>query len=372
MGLHIGLNGAFVEHPATGSGQYLGQILSRLADGYRGHRYQLLLARPHPAYASGRVCVPGWLPGKQPRKVFQEQVGVPLAALSGRLDVVHYPYFAAPLVSPAKTVVTVHDVIPLVLPGYRGSPLVRVYMALAATATRRAAAIICDSRHSQADAIRTLKVPAERTKVIYLAPDPGLRPVDAATAAAVRRHYSLGERFFFYVGGLDRRKNLGVLLRAFAEVAAKHPEAQLAIAGQAAGTSALFPDWRGMAAALGLGDQVRFLGHVSEGDKALLYGAALAFTFPSLYEGFGLPPLEALACGTPVLCADASSLPEVVGEAAILLPPADVRAWGEALRRAWEDGELRKELREKGLAQAAAFSWERTVRETVEVYECVS
>ncbi|MHB1416164.1 MAG: glycosyltransferase family 4 protein [Chloroflexota bacterium] len=359
MGLQIGLNGAFVEHPATGSGQYLGQLLSRLADGYRGHRYQLLLARPHPAYASGRVCVPGWLPGKQPRKVFQEQVGVPLAALSGRLDVVHYPYFAAPLVSPARTVVTVHDVIPLVLPGYRGSPLVRVYMALAATAARRAAAIICDSRHSQADAVRTLGVPAARTRVIYLAP-------------AVRRRYGLGERFFFYVGGLDRRKNLGVLLRAFAEVAAKHPEAQLAIAGQAASTSPLFPDWRGMAAALGLGDQVRFLGHVSEADKALLYGAALAFAFPSLYEGFGLPPLEAMACGTPVLCADASSLPEVVGEAAILLPPADARAWGEALRRVWEDGELREELREKGLAQAAAFSWERTVRETVEVYECVS
>ncbi len=370
MGLRIGINAAFREAPATGSGQYLVQLAAALQSVAPEHTYRLLLPR---AGADGRVCVPGWLRGKNLRKLFLEQVGVPLAAVAERLNLMHYPYFAAPLASPVPVVVTVHDVIPLALTAYRGSPLVRAYTALVGLATRRARVVICDSLHAKRDAVRLLQLPPERVRVVYLAPAPGLRPATDAEAAAVRERFGLGARFFFYVGGLDRRKNLGVLLRAFARMAARYPQAQLAIAGTAPGRGALFPDWRGLAANLGLGDRVRFLGHVSEVEKAHLYSAALAFAFPSLYEGFGLPPLEAMACGAPVVCANASSLPEVVGEAALLLPAGDVAAWAEALARLWEDEALRRELRRQGLALAAQFTWEKTARETAEVYaECAS
>lgn len=369
--MRIGINAAFLEAPATGSGQYLQQLAASLEAVGAGHTYRLLLPRAEGAAAPGaRVCVPRWLPGEHARKLFLEQVGVPLASARERLDVAHYPYFAAPLVSPAPVVVTVHDVIPLLLPAYRGSALVRLYTALAAAGTRRARAIICDSLCSQRDAVRLLGLPVERTRVIHLASAPGLRPAAPEAAAAVRRQYGLAARFLFYVGGLDRRKNLGVVLRALARLGGRHPEMQLAIAGRVPAPGALFPDWGAEVARLGLAERVRFLGFVAEEEKALLYGAATAFVFPSLYEGFGLPPLEAMACGTPVLCADASSLPEVVGDAGLLLRATAEDAWAEALARVWEDEGLRRDLRERGLARAALFSWQKTARETVEVYEC--
>ncbi|MHB1133605.1 MAG: glycosyltransferase family 4 protein [Chloroflexota bacterium] len=367
MGLRVGLNAAFLEYPRTGSGQYLAQLAKALPALGRGHTYRLLGSRPG---LGNRACVPGWLPGKQPRKLYLEQVGLPWACRGERCDVLHYPYFAAPLLSPAPVVVTVHDVIPLLLPEYRGPALVRLYMALAAAATRRARFVVCDSLCSQRDAVRLLGLAPERTRVVYLAAAPELGPADPAAAAAARRRHGLGERFFFYVGGLDARKNLGVLLEAFAPLARRYPEAQLAIAGALSPPSALFPDWQARARRLGLGSSVRFLGGISEEDKNLLYAAAQAFVFPSRYEGFGLPPLEAMACGTPVVCADAASLPEVVGEAALALPPDDVPAWGEALARIWQDEALRAELAARGRARAAAFTWEETARQTAEVYEC--
>ncbi|MHB1004885.1 MAG: glycosyltransferase family 4 protein [Chloroflexota bacterium] len=371
MALRIGINAAFREAPATGSGQYLTHLVANLPNAGPSHTYRLLLPRAEAA-TDGSACVPGWLRGKQARKLYMEQVGVPRVAVAEQLDLLHYPYFAAPLFSRARVVVTVHDVIPLLLPAYRGSWLVRAYMALVAATTRAARLVICDSLCSQRDAVRTLGLRPERTRVVYLAAAPDLRPATAAEADAVRRRFDLPERFVFYVGGLDQRKNIGVLLQAFAQLNARHPEARLAIAGKARSASDLFPDWRGQAAKLGLHAQVRFLGHVTEAEKALLYGAATAFAFPSLYEGFGLPPLEAMACGTPVVCADSSSLPEVVGDAGLLLPPREATAWGAALLRLWEDEPLRRDLRERGLARARQFDWAKTARETVEVYECAS
>lgn len=371
MGLRIGLNAAFRDLPATGSGQYLAQLWANLPGANPSHTYRLLLPVPEPGSA-GYAGAPRWLRGKQARKLYLEQIGVPRAAKVERLDVIHYPYFAAPWRSPAPVVVTVHDVIPLLLPAYRGSVLVRAYTALVAATTRRARFVVCDSRCSQADAIRLLGLSPERTRVVYLAAPPDLEPVSAEEAEAVRHRFDLGPRFIFYVGGFDQRKNLAVVLRAFARLVTRHPEALLAIAGAPPAASDLFPDWRQLAARLGLGERVRFLGRVDDDEKKYLYSAATAFAFPSLYEGFGLPPLEAMACGTPVLCADTSSLPEVVGDAAMLLGARDVEAWAEAMLRVWEDDGLRTDLRARGLARAERFSWQQTAREMGEVFECAS
>lgn len=358
MGPRVGLNAAFYDQPHTGSGQYLRHLLEGLRVTRGDLRCRLL----------GATGKPAWLPGKNLSKVYLEQVGVPLAG--GAVDLLHYPYFAAPLLSPRPVVVTVHDLIPILLPRYRGGWTARLYTALAAAATRRARLIICDSEHSRGDCLRLLNVPRERTRVVYLAAAPDLGPADPETAAAVARRHGLEGRFLLYFGGLDHRKNLGTLLRGFADFARGREDALLAVAGRAQGTGPLFPDWPALARALGLERQVRFLGHVPEEEKAALYTAAWGFVFPSAYEGFGLPPLEAMACGTPVVCADASSLPEVVGDAALLAPADSPSAWTAALARLWDDAEPRGELAARGRARAHLFTWEKTARETAEVYEC--
>jgi glycosyltransferase involved in cell wall biosynthesis len=320
------------------------------------------------------------------RKLLAEQVGFPAGCRRLGAQVAHVPYFAPPLVKPSPVVTTIHDLITLLFPEYRASTAVRAYNLLVSAAARRADAIIADSQHSACDIVRLLGVPERRVRVVYLAAEPRFRPAERQEDLdGVRQRYGLPERFVLYIGGLNRHKNVGVLLQAFAAVRGQLPCAcTLAIAGRAQGGNPLvFPDLRQQARDLGLsvseadgngqaGDapcDVRFLRFVSEEDKPLLYAAADLFVFPSLYEGFGLPPLEAMACGTPVVCSNAASLPETVGDGGLLVDPTDVGALAEAMQAVLSGEELRKSLRARGLAQAARFSWRRTADETVAVYE---
>ncbi len=191
--------------------------------------------------------------------------------------------------------------------------------------------------------------------------------------AQLRRKYALPERYLLYLGGFDQRKNLSALLRAFALLVSKQPQARLVIAGRLPGRdSPLFPDPRRLVGELGLEERVIFTGWVAEEDKPALLSGAVAFVFPSLYEGFGLPALEAMACGTPVVASNRSSLPEVVGEGGILVEPTDVEALAEAMETLLVDDVLRAELRPRALAQAARFSWEQTALETLAVYRKVA
>jgi len=290
------------------------------------------------------------------------------------VQVVHYPYFAAPLLKPCRVVVTIHDLITLLLPEYRRSLAVRLYNRLIVWAARRAEAIIADSQHSKADIVRHLGIPAGRVHVVYLAAEARFHPLDDAAALAdVRQRYGLGEQFVFYIGGLNRHKNVEALLAAFAAIRDRLPGVQLAIAGVPHSTDpAVFPDLGQVARNLGLpvADQaaVHFLGFVPEEDKPLLYNAAALFVFPSRYEGFGLPPLEAMACGTPVIAARAASLPEVVGDGGLLVAPDDVAGLAQAMLAVLGDPARQAELRARGLAQAARFSWAKTAQETLAIY----
>jgi glycosyltransferase involved in cell wall biosynthesis len=313
-------------------------------------------------------------------------VTFPLDCRRAGARVAHVPYFAPPLASPCPVVTTIHDLITLLFPEYGASASVRAYNSLVSTAAGRANAIIADSQHSARDIVRLLGVPRERVRVVYLAAEPRFHPAERQEDLDdVRRRFGLPEKFILYIGGLNRHKNVGVLLQAFAAVRDRLPFAcTLAIAGHAqSGNPLVFPDLRQEARDLGLsaseaegnghsggapGD-VRFLHFVPEEDKPLLYGAAHLFVFPSLYEGFGLPPLEAMACGTPVVCSNAASLPEIVGDAGLLVDPADVGALTEAMHAVLTGEDLRAGLRSRGLAQAARFSWRRTADETVAVYE---
>ena len=377
--MKIAINGMFWNQPTTGSGQYVRALVAALRECAPQNEYVVI----PPVPGGGRQEAGG---GRQEAggrrrsavenisKVWFEQIAFVRACRRARADVAHVPYFGSPLVSLTPTVVTIHDLIPLVLPAYRGSLLVRAYTALAAQSARRAATIIADSEHSRRDIITHLRIDAARVRVVYLAADAHYRPLDDATRIeALRRKLGLPENYLLYLGGYDQRKNVRVILDAFARAELYRAGYRLVLAGVNLGRdSEFFPDPRRLAREVNLpADALCLLGWVEEEDKVALYAGARAFLFPSRYEGFGLPPLEAMASGTPVLCAHASSLPEVVGDAAILLPPDDARAWADALCALLADAARRAELRARGLAQARKFSWARCAEETLAVYENV-
>jgi glycosyltransferase involved in cell wall biosynthesis len=383
--MRIGINALFLEHPETGSGQYTRNLLQALAKADPTNEYLLISPGPAPSVSEFQLPISNpqfptsnfQLPTSNLRenlaKLWFEQAAFPLACRHLDLDLAHVPYFASPLFSAMPTVVTVHDLIPLILPAYRGSPLVRLYTRLVAAAARKTEAIITVSQASEQDIVRCLHIPPERVHVTYEAAGEAFQPVeDEDQRAAIRQKYALPERYFLYLGGFDQRKNLSTLLRAFALLVNKQQRPRLVIAGQVpARESPVFPDPRRLAKELGVEERVIFTGWVPEEDKPPLYSEATAFVFPSLYEGFGLPAAEALACGTPVIASNRSSLPEVVGEGEILVEPIDAEALAEAMEMLLVDDALRAELRQRALTQASKFSWKQTALETLAVYRKV-
>jgi glycosyltransferase involved in cell wall biosynthesis len=271
-------------------------------------------------------------------------------------------------------VVTIHDLIPLLFPEYRTGLWVRAYMGLVSAAARRAEHIIADSLCTQRDIVNLLGIPEGRVTVVYLAAGDEFQPAaQDESDGLVRGRYRLEAPYILYLGGFDRRKNLDGLLRAYALARTRYgfPH-KLAIAGRLPTVGSPFtPDPRRMAHDLGPEGNVAFLGWVEEEDRAALYRGAALFVFPSLYEGFGLPLLEAMACGVPVVASDAGSLPEVVGEGGVLVNPRDVHSLAEAMGEVLSDGALARELAARALRQAQRFSWHKAARETLDIYRTV-
>lgn len=368
--MRVAINAWFWDQPNTGSGQYLRNLLPALLDLAPDLQATLVAPRPLagvPERVSVRVRAPRI--GGHPGKAWFEQRAFPAACADA--DLIHVPYWAPPLGAPAPFVVTVHDVIPLALKAYRGGPLARAYTALVSAATRGAAVVLTDSDAARADILARLGVPGARVRTVYLAAGPGFTAErDPAREQAVRAKYDLPETYVLYLGGFDVRKNLEALLVAYSYVQkGVGDDAPLLLAGkELEGASARFPPLRRHIRALGLDDCVRFIGWVDEADKPALLRMARSFVFPSLYEGFGLPPLEAMACGTPVIAMDASAMPEVVGGAGFLIAPEDSRALAGAILATITQDDLHEKLRAEGLAQAAGFSWTRTARQTLDAY----
>ncbi|GAC1402135.1 MAG: hypothetical protein NVSMB52_16040 [Chloroflexota bacterium] len=270
-------------------------------------------------------------------------------------------------------IVTVHDLIPLVLPGHHRSRSSALYTRLMAHAVRDAEAIITVSEHSKRDIIRLLQIPEHRIHVTLEAADSRFSPSGSpGETDTLRERYELPERYLLYIGGSEKRKNLETLVRAWhaVENAMKDLETHLVIIARFPPPDSLYPDIPGFARELGV-KNVRFLSKIDEVDKPAVYRCALGLCFPSMYEGFGLTPLEAMASGIPVICSNATSLPEVVNEAAWLLDPQDVRAWSDAMKELVISSDKRRQMSEKSLSRASAFSWRRTAEETVAVYRSV-
>jgi glycosyltransferase involved in cell wall biosynthesis len=377
LSLRVAVNAWFLDAPGTGSGQYLQGLLRGMAalGGGESPPHLLLVTPP----GSGRPELPGlsvewWAPAgsawrSNAGKVAFEQVIFPRACRRWAADVAHVPYWGSPLRPPVPTLVTVHDLIPLLLPAYRGGPLVRLYTRLASAAARRASLVLTDSQASKADIEAHLRLPGSRVRAIYLAVDERFTPEPQAQDAAVRRHYGLPHRYVLYLGPHDARKNVAGLLEAFQIVARADADVQLVVGGRLpeAGAPPLY-DPRPLAHALGLEGEVLFTGWVAEEHKPALYRGAACAAFPSRYEGFGLPVLEALACGTPLVASSAASLPELVGDAGFALEPDDVQGMAGAMLACLVDETLARELRQRGPRQAARFSWTETARQTVAAY----
>jgi glycosyltransferase involved in cell wall biosynthesis len=377
MAMRVAINGWFWSQPATGSGQTVRHLVPALVG--QDTNIEVFVVAPEWAVESQAtrglseavqfVTVPS-----RPEnfaKVWFEQRSFPDICQRLGVDLAHVPYFASPLSPSVPTLVTIHDLIPVVLPDYRGSVWVRLYTSLVASAASRARLILTDSEASKRDILAYLRVSDTRVRVVYLAPAPHYRPVeDGNSLVAIRRKYGLPDTFVLWLSGFDRRKNARGLLHAYTWVYhALGDEYPLVMAGKLpAKDTHFFPDPRRIARELGLGDIVHFPGWIDEDDKPALYSLAGVFVFPSYYEGFGLPVLESMACGTPVVTSNAASLPELAGAAAFQVDPADTRRLGAAIIALCVQEDLHTQMRDTGFVQAAKFTWEKTARETLAAY----
>lgn len=282
---------------------------------------------------------------------------------SAQDSIYHSPYYLMPYRTGLPTVLTFYDLISLRYPEYV-SPQARLFFRLATQmALWPAQRVVAISQSARRDLLHYFSIPADRVEVTPLAPDPRFQPQSQAEIARIREQYNLPSLFLLYLGINKPHKNLLTLLEAYAPLAT--PNFPLVIAGA---WDSRYPQSKERVTALGLEKSVHFLGQVDDADLPGLYAAAALFVFPSRYEGFGLPVLEAMACATPVLCSNSSSLPEIVEDAALTFDPGDRVAMQAVLDRAMQDSALRAQLSQWGVARAQTFSWAATAAQTLDVY----
>ena len=326
-----------------------------------------------PLAASAAVQIQRMPVGASPFSLAQ-QLELPRLLRHLGADLYHSAYFLmpyAPRPQGAPTLLTVYDLIPLLMP--QQSTLRARVLARWATrlALRAARYVIAISEATRRDYLAHFHLQPEKIQAIPLAADPAFCPQPPTAIAAAGARYRLPEHYLFYLGSNKPHKNLERLVEAWALL---QPRSSAPLAGQptplvvAGAWDDRYPEARRRAVALSLERQVLWLGPVPEADLPSLYSGALLFVFPSLYEGFGLPVLEAMACGTPVVCSNISSLPEVAGDAALLVNPADTQDLARAMRAALDDESLRQHMREKGLRRAQDFSWLQTAQRTLQTY----
>lgn len=294
----------------------------------------------------------------------REHVSIPIKLKRLGADLLHSPHYVLPLLCPVPSVVTIHDCIHLLFPEYLPSRMAWNYARfMLGSAIRRSSLVFTVSEASRADILRFYPdTDPERIQVVPNAIDPAvLEDPGEEESQRIRERYQIRGRFVLYAGNIKPHKNLERLIAAFAQVKQQpgHEDVKLFIIGDEVRR---YPALRRTVETAGVRQDVRFFGFVPDRTLAALYRLAAVFAFPSLYEGFGLPPLEAMACGTPVVTSRISSLPEVVGDAAVLVDPHDVEAIADGIRRVLDDKALAADLVSRGRARARCFSWDRSIQ----------
>lgn len=365
--MRIALDCRTVTSPKTGDRTYALNLLRALAAVDRDNDYLIYTSEPTSlTRVEGarveRVVLPAWPAWMWTPVSFPRDLGRRAAAVA------HVQYIIPPL-APCPVVTTIHDVAFRRLPHLFPLKHRLLLNLLIPLAVGNAAAVITGSEATRRDLIELYEVDAEKVTVTPYAAGPTYRPMDPDEARrAVSSRLRLPVPYILSVGVLQPRKNLPRLVRAYNRIAARIPH-RLVVAGKEGW------DNEELAAAVAqspAGKAPLFTGYVADADLPVLYAAADLFVYPSLYEGFGLPPLEAMACGTPVLTSDVSSLPEVVGEAGMTVDPHDEAAIAAAIEQLLGDPARRAEMSAAGIRRASEFSWERTARQTIAVYERVA
>jgi glycosyltransferase involved in cell wall biosynthesis len=379
--LHIGIDYTAAVLQRAGIGRYTRGIVGALAEQDTEHTFVLVVAgngaeatalrgtndevglganfRVRRLPMSNRLWTIVWHRWRLP---------LPVDLLVGSIDVFHSPDYVLPPVRRGRKVVTVHDLSFLRYPE-GAEPGLRQYLSAAVPrSAREADLVLADSENTRRDVVELLGISAERVEVVYPGVDQQFTVVQETEALEeVKRTYGLSLPFILTVGTLEPRKNLIALLEAYTVLQERRGfDHKLVVAG---GKGWLYEGIFQRVKELSLTQDVVFLGFVSEEHLPALYSLADVLVFPSIYEGFGLPPLEAMACGTPVVTSDSSSLPEVVGDAGLMVAPDDHQALAEAIVRVIEDAHLRGDLVKRGLARAAEFSWQATGERLLSAYQ---
>ena len=382
--MHIAINGWFYDQVSTGSGQYLRQLLKNLPRVAPELEVSLILP-PHiqappdlpktinvASTSNFRLPLKALGGPKGLAKVMFEQRTFPKVARELEADIAHVPYWGTPLACPVKLVTTVLDVIPLLYPLYNQGLFRNVYTSLVSAAARGSNHIITISETAKIDIEEQLGIAEDDITVTYLAPDERFHPrIGAEDDEAVRAKYSLPEQFVLYLGGFDWRKQVNTLMLAYTYVGEADGDTfPLVLAGREPQyDDQLFPDLRAYSRRLKIDDYVQWIGFVDEADKPALFRLADVFVFPSLYEGFGLMALEAMAAGAPVVTSDAIVFEEILEDAAYIVNNA--REMAGAIIALLIQQPLRDAMINQGLALASNYSWRKTAQETVAVYETV-
>ncbi len=373
--MHVGINAQLISladgYRNAGVSQYTYQLVSHLhaappverITAFVGPaaRPQSLTLRPGVEFRSTA------LPTVRPAvRIFWEQALQPPLLMAGGIDLLHAPVNVLPLALPVPAVLTIHDLSFLRFPATFSPAKRRYQTALTSFSARRARLVLTDSEHTRRDVIALLGVPAARVRTVYPGVTESFRPPTPEQLAAFRRRRGLPEHFFVHVGTLQPRKNLERLITAFARFkrSTGQPHALMLVGGKGWLYEGLLQQSRRER----VEGSVHFVGFAAPDEVPLWYAAADVMVFPSLYEGFGFPIVEAMACGTPVLTSTASCLPEAAGDAAERFNPFDVDGLAAALARLAAEPERRLELRRRGLAQAAKFTWERTAQDVLSAY----
>jgi glycosyltransferase involved in cell wall biosynthesis len=362
--MRIGIEVSVLQTSRAGSAVYTRNLLTHLQAIAPRHRFV--------PYRFGAARRPGFR--RRLESVLRDTVwmhlALPLRVWRDRVDVFHAPAYTVPLALPCPSVLTVHDLTIVKFPEWFDHPWFRVYArAMLPILVRRVARVVTVSQFSKRDLMKCYGLPDEKIRVIPNAVDHRLFHVrydPQAVRAAVQR-FGIGGEYILSVGTLEPRKNLTRLVQAFARLRARGvDDHRLVVVGEKGWKyEAIFEAVR----TLGLEGEVRFLGRVPQSDLPLLYRGAALFAYPSLYEGFGLPVLEAMACGCPVVCSDRSAMPEVGGPAAILVDPEDPEALAGAMSQVLGDRSLADAMRARGRTWAAEFHWEKAARALLALYE---